>query len=169
MFSFLYRGFAVVVFLSALIHCLTKSSSAVPTAAMMRRTPKKTTGPANHIAYNPRKPQRGFFWTFVVFALTYNYISSSCGFFCVSVVPRRCHLITKTYLWYWIQLVVFFFSFVQMPLKKSRENLRLQASKSFCGFRNSWARLAQAFSLSNSRRSPPTHPLSLLSLPSLKL
>ena len=109
MFSFLYRGFAVVVFLSALIHCLTKSLSAVPTAAMMRRTPKKTTGPANHIAYNPRKPQRGFFWTFVVFALTYNYISSSCGFFCVSVVPRRCHLITNTYLWYWIQLVVFFF------------------------------------------------------------
>ena len=50
MFSFLYRGFAVVVFLPALTRCLTKSLSAVPSLAMVRRNPKKTTGSANHIA-----------------------------------------------------------------------------------------------------------------------
>ena len=49
-FSFLYREFAVAVFLSAFNHCLTKSLSIVPTPAMIRRNPKKTTGSADHIA-----------------------------------------------------------------------------------------------------------------------
>ena len=54
-------------FISALTHCLTTSTSTVPTPAMIRRNPEQTTRLANHTAQNPRKPQC-FFLGFVVLA-----------------------------------------------------------------------------------------------------